>query len=46
MRYEFLNETLFRNLTHARDLIASWINDYNTERPHSALGYQPPWASP
>ena len=42
MRDEFLNETLFRNLAHARDLIAAWVNDYNTERPHSALGYQTP----
>jgi putative transposase len=42
MRDEFLNETLFRNLTHARDLIAAWIIDYNTARPHSALGYQTP----
>jgi len=42
MRDEFLNETLFRNLGHARDLIAAWVTDYNTERPHSALGYQTP----
>jgi transposase InsO family protein len=42
MRDEFLNETLFRNLAHARDLIAAWVTDYNTERPHSALGYQTP----
>jgi putative transposase len=42
MRDEFLNETLFRNLAHARDLIATWVTDYNTERPHSALGYQTP----
>lgn len=42
MRDEFLNETLFRNITHARDLIAAWVKDYNTERPHSALGYQTP----
>jgi putative transposase len=42
MRDEFLNETLFRNLAHARDLIAAWATDYNTERPHSALGYQTP----
>lgn len=40
MRDEFLNETLFRNLAHARDL----ITDYNTARPHSALGYQTPAA--
>ena len=42
MRDEFLNETMFRNLAHARDLIAAWVTDYNTERPHSALGYQTP----
>ena len=42
MRDEFLNETLFRNLAHACDLIAAWVTDYNTERPHSALGYQTP----
>ena len=41
-RDEFLNETLFHNLAHARDLIADWVTDYNTERPHSALGYQTP----
>ena len=39
---QFLNETLFRNLSHARDLIAIWVTNYNTERPHSALGYQTP----
>ena len=39
---ECLNETLFRNLAHARDLITDWVTDYNTARPHSALGYQTP----
>jgi putative transposase len=42
MRYEFFNETLFRNLAHARDLITTWVTDYNTARPHSALGNQTP----
>lgn len=42
MRDEFLNETLFHSLAHARHLIASWVRDYNTERPHSALGSQTP----
>ena len=42
MREEFLNETLFRNLAHARDLFTAWVTDDNTERPHSALGYQTP----
>ncbi len=42
MRDEFLNKTLLRNLAHACDLIAAWVTDYNTARPHSALGYQTP----
>ena len=42
MRDEFLNETLFRNLAHARELTAAWATDYNTKRPHSALGYLTP----
>ncbi|SPJ24846.1 hypothetical protein PAA8504_02687 [Palleronia abyssalis] len=33
---------MFRNLAHARIVIAAWANDYNTERPHSALDYQTP----
>jgi transposase InsO family protein len=42
LRDEFLNETLFRNLAHARELITAWVTDYKTERPHSALGYRTP----
>ena len=42
LRDEFLNETLFRKQAHARELITAWVTDYNTERPHSALGYQTP----
>jgi putative transposase len=44
MRDELLNETLFFNLDHARKIIAEWIVDYNTRRPHSALAYQTPAA--
>ena len=33
---------MFRNLAHARIVIAAWAADYNTERPHSALDYQTP----
>jgi transposase InsO family protein len=40
MRDECLNQTQFRNLAHARDLIAAWGTDYTTEGPYSALGYQ------
>mgnify|MGYP002399660786 CR=1 FL=1 len=42
MRDELLNETMFRNLAHARVVIAAWAADYNTELPHSALDYQTP----
>ena len=44
MRDELLNETLFFGLDHARRLIAAWVDDYNTTRPHSALAYQTPAA--
>ena len=39
-----LNETLFLGLRHARAKLASWASDYNTERPHSGLGYLTPAA--
>jgi len=39
---ELLNETMFRNLAHARIVISAWATDYNTERPHSALAYETP----
>jgi putative transposase len=44
MRDELLNESLFHGLGHARNEIAAWVADYNTERPHSALGYRTPGA--
>lgn len=33
MRDEFPNETLFRNLAHARSLIMAWATDYSAEPP-------------
>jgi putative transposase len=45
MRDELLNETLFLGLGHARTKIAAWALDFNTERPHSALGYLTPAAN-
>uniref|UniRef100_UPI0028F0AAE5 integrase core domain-containing protein n=1 Tax=Bradyrhizobium sp. SZCCHNS2005 TaxID=3057303 RepID=UPI0028F0AAE5 len=42
MRDEFLNETLFFGLDDARRKLASWVADYNGERPHSSLKYAPP----
>lgn len=38
LRDELLNETLFTSLAHAREALAAWKDDYNTARPHSALG--------
>jgi hypothetical protein len=37
-----LNETLFASLIHVREALAVWRDDYNTIRPHSALGNLPP----
>lgn len=42
MRDELLNETLFFGIDHAREAVANWTHIYNTERPHSALGYKAP----
>lgn len=42
MRDELLNETLFFGLVQARATVAQWVDDYNRNRPHSALGYQTP----
>jgi putative transposase len=42
MRDELLNESLFFNLDDARRKIAAWVADFNTQRPHSALGYLSP----
>ena|SRR5207249_3483935 len=42
LRDELLNETLFVSLAHARCALAAWKLDYNTVRPHSAIGNLPP----
>ena len=38
LRDECLNETLFATLSDAKEKLAAWKDDYNHERPHSALG--------
>jgi putative transposase len=43
-RDECLNERWFVSLADARQTIDAWRQDYNTARPHSALGYQTPEA--
>jgi putative transposase len=42
LRDELLNETLFRSLPHVRAVLEAWRTDYNTERPHSRLGWMSP----
>jgi putative transposase len=37
-RDECLNAEIFENLDDAKRKIAAWRRDYNTRRPHSALG--------
>jgi putative transposase len=42
LRDECLNEHWFLGLTDARRIVEDWRQDYNQQRPHSALGYQTP----
>src|ERR1022692_4420525 len=42
LRDECLNGELFYSLKEAQILIEQWRVEYNTRRPHSALGYRPP----
>jgi putative transposase len=42
LRDELLNEEVFDSLTHARQALVRWQQDYNTMRPHSALGGSTP----
>ena len=42
LRDECLNLNWFHNLQEARELIGRWKDEYNTVRPHSALGQKTP----
>ena len=42
MRDELLAREIFYSLKEAQVLIEMWRKQYNTVRPHSALGYRPP----
>lgn len=42
MREEFLNREQIDTLREAKVLHEQWRRHYNTERPHSSLGYKPP----
>jgi transposase InsO family protein len=42
LRDEFLNREEFESASQAQALGALWREEYNTERPHSSLGYKTP----
>jgi len=42
IRDECLNIISFWSLAHAQVIISDWKKEYNTIRPHSALGYRTP----
>jgi putative transposase len=42
LRDECLNANWFGTLADAREKIGTWRNEYNSERPHSSLGYRTP----
>jgi transposase InsO family protein len=42
MRDEFLNRELFDTMFEVEVLTKLWVQEYNTLRPHSSLGYKPP----
>jgi transposase InsO family protein len=42
LRDELLNGEIFDTLWEAQVLLEQWRREYNTVRPHSALGYRPP----
>ena len=42
LRDELLNREIFYSVKEADVLIEQWRVEYNTIRPHSALGYKPP----
>jgi len=42
LRRDYLEEADLRSAAVVLTQVPRWITDYNTERPHSALGYRPP----
>lgn len=42
LRDELLNWEIFTTVSEAQVLLEGWRTEYNSVRPHSALGYRPP----
>lgn len=41
-RHEVLDAYVFENLDQVRDIVDTWLREYNEERPHDSLGRVPP----
>ena len=41
-RERILDAEVFESIVAAKQKIINWINDYNTQRPHTALEYKAP----
>lgn len=41
-RREVLDAYSFANLAQVREIVGGWLDDYNTKRPHQALGFLTP----
>ena len=39
-----VDDDLFFSMNHAPAVVANWVEDFNTGRPHSAIGYMTPAA--
>ncbi len=42
LKDELIDREIFYSLKEAQVLVEQWRREYNTVRPHSALGYRPP----
>jgi len=45
LRTEFRTDRVFKNLAAAQAELDEWVLDYNTHRPHQAIGMAPPAAT-
>ena len=43
LKHELIYKNDFQTVPELRRAISEYINHYNTDRPHEALGYKTPW---